>query len=184
MVGWHHQLNGHESEQTPGDSKEQGSLVCCGPLESQRVGHDLVTEQQQLPQFPIFLDQDTGRKNPSEATSTWSSLNQRAKVGKMRKQQQLELAEKITRVERELQRERCRVLHRFSLQSATACIHVKKLPAIRERATERIRGNNLQQIHRISDSTGLSWWLRQSRICLQYKRLRQKGMTTNSSILV
>ena len=49
MVGWHHQLNGHESEQTPGDSKEQGSLVCCGPLESQRVGHDLVTEQQQLP---------------------------------------------------------------------------------------------------------------------------------------
>ena len=28
MVGWHHQLNGHESEQTPGDSKGQGSLVC------------------------------------------------------------------------------------------------------------------------------------------------------------
>ena len=26
MVGWHHQLNGHESEQTPGDSEEQGSL--------------------------------------------------------------------------------------------------------------------------------------------------------------
>ena len=29
MVGWHHQLNGHESEQTPGDSEGQGSLVCC-----------------------------------------------------------------------------------------------------------------------------------------------------------
>ena len=29
MVGWHHQLNGHESEQAPGDSKEQGSLACC-----------------------------------------------------------------------------------------------------------------------------------------------------------
>ena len=29
MVGWHHQLNGHKSEQTPGDSKGQGSLVCC-----------------------------------------------------------------------------------------------------------------------------------------------------------
>ena len=26
MVGWHHQLNGHESEQTPGDSEGQGSL--------------------------------------------------------------------------------------------------------------------------------------------------------------
>ena len=28
MVGWHHWLNGHEFEQTPGDSG-QGSLVCC-----------------------------------------------------------------------------------------------------------------------------------------------------------
>ena len=25
MVGWHHQLNGHEFEQTPGDSEGQGS---------------------------------------------------------------------------------------------------------------------------------------------------------------
>ena len=31
MVGWHHQLNGHESEQTPGDNEGQGSLVCCSP---------------------------------------------------------------------------------------------------------------------------------------------------------
>ena len=31
MAGWHHQLNGHESEQTPGDSEGQGSLVCCSP---------------------------------------------------------------------------------------------------------------------------------------------------------
>ena len=29
MVGWHHQLNGHESEQTLGDSEGQGSLACC-----------------------------------------------------------------------------------------------------------------------------------------------------------
>ena len=41
-VGWHRWLNGHESEQTPGDSEEQESLVL------QRVGHDLVTEQQQF----------------------------------------------------------------------------------------------------------------------------------------
>ena len=37
MVGWHHQLNGHESEQTLGDSEGQGSLVChssCGCKES------------------------------------------------------------------------------------------------------------------------------------------------------
>ena len=25
MVGWHHQLNGHESEQTPEDNEEQRS---------------------------------------------------------------------------------------------------------------------------------------------------------------
>ena len=31
MVGWHHQLNGHELEQTQGDSEGQGSLVCCSP---------------------------------------------------------------------------------------------------------------------------------------------------------
>ena len=31
MVGWHHRLNGHEFEQTPGDSEGQGSLACCGP---------------------------------------------------------------------------------------------------------------------------------------------------------
>ena len=28
MVGWHHQLNEYESEQTPGDSERQGSLLC------------------------------------------------------------------------------------------------------------------------------------------------------------
>ena len=28
MVGWHHWLNGHEFEQTLGDSEEQGSLAC------------------------------------------------------------------------------------------------------------------------------------------------------------
>ena len=31
MFGWHHQLKGHEFEQTPGDSEGQGSLVCCSP---------------------------------------------------------------------------------------------------------------------------------------------------------
>ena len=30
-VGWHHQFNGHESEQTLGDSKGQGILACCSP---------------------------------------------------------------------------------------------------------------------------------------------------------
>ena len=29
MVGWHHQLNGHEIEQALRDSEGQGSLACC-----------------------------------------------------------------------------------------------------------------------------------------------------------
>ena len=28
MDGWHHQLDGHESESTPGVSDGQGGLVC------------------------------------------------------------------------------------------------------------------------------------------------------------
>ena len=31
MVGWRPCLDGHEFEQTPGDSEGQGSLMCCSP---------------------------------------------------------------------------------------------------------------------------------------------------------
>ena len=31
VVGWHHQLSGHEFEQALGDSEGQGSLMCCNP---------------------------------------------------------------------------------------------------------------------------------------------------------
>ena len=40
MVGWHHRLNEHESEQTAGDSEGQERLA-------QRVEHNLAIEQQQ-----------------------------------------------------------------------------------------------------------------------------------------
>ena len=41
MVGWHHQLDGYEFEQTPGDGEAQGSLACCRLcMGLQRVGHD------------------------------------------------------------------------------------------------------------------------------------------------
>ena len=46
MVGWHHQLNGHEFEQTPRDGEGQESLACCGQWDH-GVRHDLVTEQEQ-----------------------------------------------------------------------------------------------------------------------------------------
>ena len=53
---WHHRLNGHEFEQTPRDSRgeEPGGLQSTG---SQRVRHDLVTEQQQQRQIKILRKQ-------------------------------------------------------------------------------------------------------------------------------
>ena len=49
MVGWHHQLNGHESEHTPGNrelQEGQGSLACCSPWGRKELD---TTEQQQFP---------------------------------------------------------------------------------------------------------------------------------------
>ena len=43
MVGWHHRLNGHESEQAPGDGQGQESLACCCPW-----GHKELDTTEQL----------------------------------------------------------------------------------------------------------------------------------------
>ena len=43
MVGWHHQLYGHEFEQALGVGDGQGSLVCCGPW-----GHEELDMTEQL----------------------------------------------------------------------------------------------------------------------------------------
>ena len=32
MAGWHHRLDGHESEYTPGVGDGQGGLACCDSL--------------------------------------------------------------------------------------------------------------------------------------------------------
>ena len=46
LAGWHHQLDGHESEKTPGVSETPGVPRSMG---SQRIGHDIETKQQTLP---------------------------------------------------------------------------------------------------------------------------------------
>ena len=38
-VGWHHQHNGHEFEQTQIESEGKRSLACCSPSNG-RVGHN------------------------------------------------------------------------------------------------------------------------------------------------
>ena len=44
IVGWHHLLNGHEFEQTPGDGERQGNLMCCSQWDHKEL---YMTEQQQ-----------------------------------------------------------------------------------------------------------------------------------------
>ena len=65
MVRQHHQLNGHESEQTPEDSEGQRSLACCSPW-SLRVRYDLATEQQQPSGIDIsgFLPSSSNHNYP------------------------------------------------------------------------------------------------------------------------
>ena len=48
-AGRHHKLNGHEFEQTMGDSEGQGRPGVLQLMRSQRVGHALVTERQVEP---------------------------------------------------------------------------------------------------------------------------------------
>ena len=50
MVGYCPLLNGHEFEQTPGDSEGQGCLACCSPWGC-RVGHNLAIQQQQQQKY-------------------------------------------------------------------------------------------------------------------------------------
>ena len=52
MVGWHHQLNGHEFEKT-GRWWRTGKPGILQSMRSQRVGHDWATEQQQLLRFRL-----------------------------------------------------------------------------------------------------------------------------------
>ena len=44
VIGWHHQLNGHEVGQTLGDGEGHRGLVCCSP--SGLKESDTTTEQQ------------------------------------------------------------------------------------------------------------------------------------------
>ena len=51
MIGWYQRLNGHESEQAPGDGEGQGSLVCCGPR-----GHKELDTTEQMNRLMNTLD--------------------------------------------------------------------------------------------------------------------------------
>ena len=54
MVGWYHQLDGHEFGQALGVGDGQGGLACCSPWGC-RVRHDWATELMNWTGLPCFL---------------------------------------------------------------------------------------------------------------------------------
>ena len=57
MVGWHHQLNGHEFGWTPGVSDGQGGLACCGSwgYKESDTTKQLNWTELKLLNLPIFI---------------------------------------------------------------------------------------------------------------------------------
>ena len=69
-VGWHQWLDGQEFEQTLGNGDGQGSLASCrASMGSQRVRHDLVTEQNWYSVWG-FTDGSVGKEPPCNARDT------------------------------------------------------------------------------------------------------------------
>ena len=60
MVGWHHQLKGHEFEQAPGDGEGHGSLECCS-----QWGHKESDMTEQLNNNQRRTQEIYIQKNPS-----------------------------------------------------------------------------------------------------------------------
>ena len=65
MVGWHHQLNGHEFEQAPGVGDGQGGLACCSPWDCKESD---VTEQ-----LNGTAEQEVSGWQASEASSVFTA---------------------------------------------------------------------------------------------------------------
>ena len=65
MVGWHHQLNGHEFEQALGVGDGQGSLACCSPWSHKELD---TTEQLN------WTDESTAGHTPSYRPTTDMTL--------------------------------------------------------------------------------------------------------------
>ena len=72
-VEWHHRLNGHKFEQTPGVGDGQGGLACCNPLghkQSDRTEQLYLTELKNRDEFQaaLKLRRECGTSNDSLGT--------------------------------------------------------------------------------------------------------------------
>ena len=66
MVGWHHELNGHEFEEIPGVGEGQGSLACCSPR-----GH----KESDMTEHASCLE------NPMDRGAWWATVHGVTRVG-------------------------------------------------------------------------------------------------------
>ena len=78
IVGWHHQLNGHEFEQALGVGDGQGGLACCSPW-----GHGESDTTERLPfQFSLScIGEANGNalqysclENPRDSRAWWVAV--------------------------------------------------------------------------------------------------------------
>ena len=72
IVGWHHQFNGHEFEQTQEDSKGQGSLACYSSPWTAKESD--MTEQLNKNTHLITDSQNSGSKNSQNRRAKWILL--------------------------------------------------------------------------------------------------------------
>ena len=80
IIGWHHQLNGHESVQAPGVGDGQASLACCSPWgrkESDTTEQLNWTEVYYTETFLYEIDQNSpdGNCRNFALHSCWKKLN-------------------------------------------------------------------------------------------------------------
>ena len=82
MVGWHHRLNGHESEETLGDSEGQGTLARCSPWGCKEL--DTIEKELYLRDTPkVRWSQGRTKSYLAHVAPTWK-LRTWLSCGKMR----------------------------------------------------------------------------------------------------
>ena len=81
MVGWHHQLNGHEFEQALGDGERQRSLACCSSKVPDMTEWPNNNKLQDSVILPYVTQHFTRTLELEETFCVFNSLKYRLKLG-------------------------------------------------------------------------------------------------------
>ena len=83
MVGWHHRLDGHEFEQTPGEGEGEGCLVCCSPWgrkesgTTQQLNNNSCWHRERIQTIPSWFELQALLLSPGERKHLWAGLSNR-----------------------------------------------------------------------------------------------------------